>query len=371
MPLKECCLRSRVFKQVLCPRTIPVRFIDGVHGLDNTSQILERSAHLFADKRLLLVNPAADGLTRQLSADWRVWTWDYPVFSALSNSLSPERLSFSHLCPAIEALDAAILVMPKAIERAEYALAQIAPLLSAGCELFLVGEKKGGISRAQKLLADYGVAIEKLDSARHCQLWRCVVEHPAPAFSLADWQRQVVLQFPDQQVELVSLPGVFSHGRLDEGSALLLEELAPLPEGKVLDFGCGAGVLTAVLARRNPQCQFELVDVDAFALYCATETLRLNQLLGQIYPSDGLSAVHGQYAAVISNPPFHTGIRHDTSIAELFFSQVIRHLLPGGELRVVANSFLRYPALIDAHIGPCRVLRETSRFKVYGAIAPG
>lgn len=339
--------------------------------MDNTSQILERSAELFAGQRLLLVNPPVDGLTRQLPADWHVWTWDYFVQQGLSGSLDEEHLRFSHLCPAVSELDAAILMMPKAIERAEFALAQMVPLLRAGCPLYLVGEKKGGISRAEKLLAAHGTAIEKLDSARHCQLWRCVVREGAKPFQLADWQRSVQLTLPDQTVELVSLPGVFSHGRLDEGSQLLLEELAPLPAGRVLDFGCGAGVLATVLARRNPDSRFDLVDVDALALYCAEQTLRANGVEGHVYPSDGLSDVHGRFAGVVSNPPFHTGIRHDTSIAEEFFNKVTRNLLPGGELRIVANGFLRYPPLIEEHIGPCTVLRETSRFKVYSAVAPG
>ncbi|MFA5678123.1 MAG: class I SAM-dependent methyltransferase [Pseudomonas sp.] len=339
--------------------------------MDNTSQILQRSAELFADQRLLLVNPPADGLTRELPADWHVWTWDYSVFLGLRGKLPEQQLSFSHLCPTIENLQGAILVMPKAIERAEYALAQMAPQLGADCPLYLVGEKKGGITRAEKLLAGLGDGAEKLDSARHCQLWRTRVTGDAPAFSLTAWQQDVVLDLADQQVQLLSLPGVFSHGRLDEGSALLLDEMAPLPGGKVLDFGCGAGVLSVVLARRNPDCRFELVDVDALALYCARQSLQLNQVQADVYPSDGLSDVHGRYAAVVSNPPFHTGVRHDTSIAERFFSQVTRNLVPRGELRIVANGFLRYPPLIEAHIGPCQVLRENNRFKVYSAVAPG
>lgn len=339
--------------------------------MDNTSQILERSAELFAGKRLLLVNPPADGLTSELPADWHVWTWDYFVQQGLSASLDEQQLSFSHLCPQVDELDAAILVMPKAIERAEYALAQMAPLLKTGCPLYLVGEKKGGVTRAEKLLAPYGSAIEKLDSARHCQLWRSIGQGEIAAFQLADWQRSIRLEFPDQTVDLISLPGVFSHGRLDEGSQLLLEEMAPLPAGKVLDFGCGAGVLATVMSRRNPDSHFELVDVDAMALYCAIQTLSQNGVQAQVYPSDGLSDVHGRFAAVVSNPPFHTGIRHDTSVAEQFFNEVTRNLLPGGELRIVANGFLKYPPLIETHIGPCQVLRENNRFKVYSAVAPG
>ena len=156
-----------------------------------------------------------------------------------------------------------------------------------------------------------------------------------------------------------------------QGSELLLAELRALPEGRVLDFGCGSGVLSIVMARRNPGCRFELVDIDALAIYCAGQSLALNGIEAEVYPSDGLSDVHGRFVAVISNPPFHTGIRQDTSIAERFFNQVTRNLLPRGELRIVANGFLRYPPLIEEHIGPCQVLRENNRFKVYSAVAPG
>ena len=339
--------------------------------MDNTSQIIERSAELFAGKRVLLVNPAIDSLCRTLDADWRVWTWDFAVAAGLGASLGENGLAFSHLCPSHEDLDAAILIMPKAIERAEYALAQMAPLLAAGKPLFLVGEKKGGITRAERLLERFGSSPEKLDSARHCQLWRVRVDSPAPAFDLAHWSRRVRVELSDQHIDLLSLPGVFSHGRLDEGSELLLEEMASLPRGRVLDFGCGAGVLATALARRNPEARFELVDVDALAVYCARQTLQLNGIDAEVYPSDGLSEVHGRFAAVVSNPPFHTGIRHDTSVAEAFFNQVTRNLLPRGELRIVANGFLKYPALIESHVGPCQVLRENSRFKVYSAVAPG
>lgn len=339
--------------------------------MDNTSQIIERNAELFAGKRLLLVNPAADALTSRLAAQWHVWTWDFSVSRGLGGVLDSAQLSFAHCCPSMAQLDAAILVMPKALERAEYALAQIAPLLAVGQPLYLVGEKKGGITRAERLLESFGAAPEKLDSARHCQLWRVQLDRPAASFDLQQWIQRVQVELADQTVEMVTMPGVFSHGRLDEGSELLLQETAALPRGKVLDFGCGAGVLATALARRNPESRFDLVDVDALALYCAAETLRLNGVDGEVYPSDGLSEVHGRYAAVISNPPFHTGIRHDTSIAEAFFSQVTRNLAPRGELRIVANGFLKYPILIEQHIGPCQVLRETSRFKVYSAVVPG
>ncbi|HCP20107.1 MAG TPA: 16S rRNA methyltransferase, partial [Marinobacter hydrocarbonoclasticus] len=70
---------------------------------------------------------------------------------------------------------------------------------------------------------------------------------------------------------------------------------------------------------------------------------------------------------VISNPPFHTGVKTDTSMTEQFLAQVAAHLAHGGELRLVANSFLPYEALIRQHIGPVEKLAQDRRFTVYRA----
>ncbi|MFZ2290115.1 MAG: class I SAM-dependent methyltransferase [Halopseudomonas yangmingensis] len=336
--------------------------------MDNTSALIERNADLFAGRRVLLAGFADTAVLSAAPADWQLWGWDYADCQAFTRSLGESAVCFSHLVPALEALDAAILLMPKAMERAAYALAQLAPLLGSGKPLYLIGENKGGIKRAASLLQAHGQTPVKLDAARHCQLWQVQVESPA-TFQLDQWQQCNLIELADQHIDLISLPGVFSHGRLDEGSALLLQVPATLPTGRVLDFGCGAGVLSVALARRNPQCHFELLDVDALALWSAQQTLERNGVNARVLASDGLQAVHGMYAAVVSNPPFHTGLRMDTGIAERFFEGIGKHLLSGGELRLVANGFLRYPPLIEAHVGPCRVLLENSRFRVYSALA--
>jgi 16S rRNA (guanine1207-N2)-methyltransferase len=42
-------------------------------------------------------------------------------------------------------------------------------------------------------------------------------------------------------------------------------------------------------------------------------------------------------------------------------------LIKGGELRLVANSFLKYPPLIERHLGPCRTLADADGFRIYSA----
>ena len=72
---------------------------------------------------------------------------------------------------------------------------------------------------------------------------------------------------PDLYLELATDAGVFSPGRLDPGTRLLLETRpAPPPAGDLLDLGCGYGPIACVLAARSPGATVWAVDVNERAL---------------------------------------------------------------------------------------------------------
>jgi 16S rRNA (guanine1207-N2)-methyltransferase len=76
---------------------------------------------------------------------------------------------------------------------------------------------------------------------------------------------QVVL--PDMHLTLATDSGVFSPGRLDPGTRLLLEAAPPPPtDGDLLDLGCGYGPLALVLAKRSPRARVWAVDVNRRAI---------------------------------------------------------------------------------------------------------
>jgi len=329
--------------------------------MDPRSEVLLRQAERF-DGNLLLAGLPADDLLGRLPAA-HGWSWQAGEHAGLAARFAG-RCHFG-VAPGERSFTAAVLFLPKSRELAGYLLDCLAARLAGG-ELYLVGEKRGGIESAARQLQAFG-RPRKLDSARHCQLWQVTVEQAPPAPQLEERAQHYRLETADGLLQVVSLPGAFSHGRLDRGSALLLEHLDGLPAGDLLDFGCGAGVLGAALKRRYPQNRVSLLDVDAFALASSRLTLAANGLEAEVIGGDGIRAAPGGLAAIVSNPPFHQGVHTDYQATEDLLREAARHLRPGGELRLVANSFLKYPPLIERHLGPCRVLAEAQGFRVYGA----
>ncbi|WP_148283678.1 class I SAM-dependent methyltransferase, partial [Pseudomonas avellanae] len=202
---------------------------------------------------------------------------------------------------------------------------------------------------------------------RHCQLWQVTVENAPQAVTLESLARPYQIELQDGPLTVISLPGVFSHGRLDRGSALLLENIDKLPSGNLLDFGCGAGVLGAAVKRRYPHNDVVMLDVDAFATASSRLTLAANGLEAQVLTGDGIDAAPMGLNTILSNPPFHVGVHTDYMATENLLKKARQHLKSGGELRLVANNFLRYQPLIEEHVGYCHVKAQGNGFKIYSA----
>ena len=329
--------------------------------MDPRSEVLLRQAELFQGDVLLVGLPADDLLGRLPNAHG--WCWHAGDQAALEARFEG-RSHFGVNIPEIP-FDSAVIFLPKSKDLTDYLLNAVASRLPGG-EVFLVGEKRSGIEGAAKQLNPFGKP-RKLDSARHCQLWQVTVAEAPVAKSLESLAQHYQLDLAEGPLKVVSLPGVFSHGRLDRGSALLLEHLDKLPSGNLLDFGCGAGVLGAAVKRRYPHNHVILLDVDAFATASSRLTLAANGLDAEVLTGDGIDSAPMGLSAILSNPPFHVGVHTDYLATENLLRKAAKHLKNGGELRLVANSFLRYQPLIEEHLGRCVTKAEGQGFRVYSA----
>jgi 16S rRNA (guanine1207-N2)-methyltransferase len=235
--------------------------------------------------------------------------------------------------------------------------------------LWLAGENKAGIKSADKLLKKHFGQVTKLDNARHCTLYEAGKPLKQASFDLASYQQKWVLEYGNTELNISSYPGVFAHGRLDAGTALLLEALSGLSlEGDVLDFACGAGILGAFIAMNHAHSKVTLLDTSALALKASTDTLVANQLDGKVLASDGLSEVKKSYDYVISNPPIHTGVKTDNLLGQKLLASIQQHINPGGMLIMVANRHVPYEVWLSERFKRCRELTANAQYKVIAAI---
>ncbi|WP_143561037.1 methyltransferase, partial [Sporosarcina sp. P29] len=126
------------------------------------------------------------------------------------------------------------------------------------------------------------------DSARRCGLYHGRLEKQATFDAEKFWD-----EYQLDGLTIKTLPGVFSRDGLDVGSQLLLSTLTPHTKGKVLDVGCGAGVLATVLASHSPKVRLTLCDVSAPAVEASRATLAANGLEGDVFASNVFSDVNG------------------------------------------------------------------------------
>ncbi|SEK54546.1 16S rRNA (guanine1207-N2)-methyltransferase [Kosakonia sacchari] len=328
------------------------------------SEVLLRHSDDFETNRILFAGDLQDDLPARLeTAESRAWTQQFHQWQTLSQPMG-ERACYSLIADSetVGEVDTLIYYWPKNKPEAQFQLMNLLSLLPVGCDIFVVGENRSGVRSAEQMLAAY-CPLNKIDSARRCGLYYGRLEKKSDFDANGFWGEYAL-----GDLTIKTLPGVFSRDGLDVGSQLLLSTLTPHTKGKVLDVGCGAGVLAAVLASHSPKVRLTLCDVSAPAVEASRATLAANGFEGEVFASNVFSEVTGRFDMIISNPPFHDGLQTSLEAAQTLIRGAVRHLNSGGELRIVANAFLPYPDLLDQIFGFHEVLAQTGRFKVYRTV---
>lgn len=323
------------------------------------SEVLARHLPLFEKKSVLLFGNVRDDFAQTLKQ-----AKDITVFSSY--------FDFAHRRPNVQFglecesnADLAVFYWTKSKQECQFQLLQWLSNQTNGQEMLIIGENRCGVRSVEKILAPFG-EVAKTDSARRCGLYHFRLETP-PNFVREKFWKSYRLQ----NLNISALPAVFSSAELDSGTKLLLSTFKPEEKllGKVLDLGCGAGVIGAMLKQQYPNIALTMSDIHAMALASAQRTLADNGLQGEVIASDVFSEISERFDLIVSNPPFHDGIDTAYRAVQDLIAQAKNHLNKGGELRIVANAFLPYPDLLDKAFGKHEVLMKTGKFKVYSAHA--
>jgi 16S rRNA (guanine1207-N2)-methyltransferase len=325
------------------------------------SQLLERHQTVLSKRHLLFTGDLQDDYCSQFNAHHtRVYTHYYHHARRLVPWLGLDRVHYSLLPERshVTACDTVLYYWPKNKGEAQLQLFSLLAILPITTDWLLVGELRSGIRHVEQLLSPFGV-VTKLDSARRCRLYRFRCIRPPPVDLVNYWG-----SYDYQGLTIKTLPGIFSRDGIDVGSQLLLEQL-PALQGRVLDLGCGTGILGVVAQKRYPTIQLTLCDVQAAALAATQATLAENHLSGKIVASEGFSDLQGSFNVIITNPPFHEGRQLSTQATAAWIREARDYLAPAGRLFLVANAFLPYATLLDQTFGSHQLMAHQSRFKLY------
>lgn len=169
-----------------------------------------------------------------------------------------------------------------------------------------------------------------------------------------------------QGVELrfESSPTLFSPRELDKGSLALLSQLSIEQGDKVLDLGCGYGLLGIFAAKfARPDAVF-LLDRDDVAIACAKRNIILNGVEAVTCAvSEGFHDFHeAGFTKILCNPPYHA----DFSVAKHFIEKGFNRLAIGGSMWMVTKRGSWYRNKLRGIFGNVRVHSVGSYF-VFGA----
>ncbi|MFF4791759.1 methyltransferase [Streptomyces sp. NPDC001276] len=170
---------------------------------------------------------------------------------------------------------------------------------------------------------------------------------------------------------VVNHAGVFCADRLDIGTRFFLRHLPDGAGRRVVDLGCGNGVVGTALALANPGAEVLFTDESFQAVASAEGTYKANGVPGQaeFRVGDALAGVPaGSVDLVLNNPPFHSHQATTDATAWRMFTGARRALRPGGELWVIGNRHLGYHVKLRRLFGNSRLVASDPKFVVLRAV---
>jgi 16S rRNA (guanine1207-N2)-methyltransferase len=350
------------------------QIMDIIKNFSGSTQLLASSLQGRQAAKPLFVLPKESGLPELFADSFSCMDFlyhDYAVYrhdrdSVASDHLENVQLQFTPQWKKTEGLhDLACIYLPKSSDLIEFVFSTVNQTLEHGAGILIVGPKKSAIKSSKPIIEKHFGEILFSRSGRHCVLVeaRKTTDAPAPT-----WEKEFSVAAFGHELRVCTLPGVFSHGKLDEGTAFLLEHLKTLRFKRALDWGCGSGVIGGVLKLAYPDSTVDFVDSSIMAIESTRRTLAANGLESdRVWPSDIFSDIDAPYDLIVSNPPFHAELKADFSATQRFIREAGNYLTAPGRLVIVANAFINYFKDLRQCFKDVDVIAEDKRYRVIAA----
>ena len=310
--------------------------------------------------KLWIVNDAFGALSVALNASM-IHHYSDSFLSHLScqnnyhdNELSLDRMTYVESTQALsgDCIDTLVMKIPKSLSLLEDQLQRLAPMITSSTKVIAASMSKhmhrSTIDLFEKNLGPTHTSLAK----KKARLLFCDIDETRTENVGLTWPKSVP-SFEGGPL-LVNHANVFSREKFDIGSRYLIERLE-VGEGRerVIDLGCGNGVLGIYYGMKNPEASLFFVDESYMALQSARDGAEENRIKNaRFFKADALDTSQGDHRSffnaeesvdvVLCNPPFHNQFEIGVQTAHKMFDHAHRVLREGGVLWVIGNSHLAY-----------------------------
>lgn len=280
---------------------------------------------------------------------------------------SVELLNSLDLLPAAPAL--VVIKIPKTMALLEHQLRMLRKVVTPQTRI-IAGAKARDIHTSTLQLFERILGPTKTSLAwKKARLIHCEFAEP----NVSEQSPTYIWDLEEYGYRIHNYANVFSRSGLDIGARFFMQHLPQQLQGKIVDLGCGNGVIGLAALSANPDAFVSFFDES----YMAVASSKMNAEVNCPQDNDrcGFAVNHGlagvgrdTLQAVLCNPPFHQQQAVTDQIAWQMFLDARRCLQVGGELRIVGNRHLDYFHKLKRLFGNGEVIASNAKFVVLRAV---